>query len=112
MTPFGLAGEDVRQMYLDERHPHGKQRVADGETRVGEGGRVDDRPVGPAAEPLDRFDQLTLVIGLRPAAFDAERARPVAGRRFDLAQRGAPVHVRLTLPQQIQVRAVQDGDVH
>ena len=99
-------------MHLNERHTDGEQGVADREARVRERGGVDDRPVGSPTQSLDRFDQLALVIGLRPAALDAEGARPLARGGLDLSQRGAPVQVRLALPQQIQVRAVQDGDVH
>ena len=77
-----------------------------------EGRRVDERPVGAPSQPLDRVDQLTLVVRLRPAALDAERAGPLAGRRLDFRQGGATVDLRFALSQQIEVGAVQHGDVH
>src|SRR2546422_6791555 len=58
VTPLWLAGEDVRQVHLNERDPDGEQRVAEREARVREGRGVDDGPVGSPPEPLDRFDQL------------------------------------------------------
>src|SRR6267143_6968618 len=61
---FRLAREYVRQVHLHERHPHGEQRVPYGEARVREGRRVDERPVDTPAQPLDRVDQLTLVVRL------------------------------------------------
>src|SRR6266567_7466392 len=70
---LGLSGEQVGQVYFDERQAYREQRVAYGETRVRVRRGVDDQPVRLALQPLDRVDQLTLVIRLGPGHVDAER---------------------------------------
>src|SRR2546430_16399398 len=54
-APLGLAGEDIRQVNLDERDPHGEERVPNLPAGVREGRRAADGAVRPPLEPLDRF---------------------------------------------------------
>src|SRR5437870_3588239 len=104
--------EDVRQVHLNERHTHGDESVAHGEAGVRERRRIDDGAVRPPLQRLDRVHQLALVVRLRPADLDAERSRALARARFDLSQRGSAVQLRFALAQQVEVGAVQHGDVH
>src|SRR5207247_10704748 len=71
-APLRLPREDVREMYLHERHAHREQRVAHRETGVREGGGIDHQAIRLPFEPLDRVDQLTLVVGLRPRHLDPD----------------------------------------
>src|SRR5712664_2392284 len=64
-APLRLAREDVRQMHFHERR------------------RVDHQPVRLPLEPLDRVDQLALVVRLRPRYLDAQRARLLARAGLD-----------------------------
>ena len=66
-------------------------------------------PFYPLAEATN---ELAFMVRLCPAAVHAEGAGPFTSRGFDLLQRCPPVHLRLALPQQIQVGTVQHGDMH
>src|SRR5438477_10704203 len=111
-APLWFAGEDVRQVNLDERYANGEERVPDRQAGVRESRRVDDGAVGPPLESLDGVHQLTFVVGLSPAHIHAEGLRALARARLDLRQRRAAIQLRLPLTQQIEVRAVQHGDVY
>jgi hypothetical protein len=97
---------------LDERRPHGKDRVAQRETGVGERRRVDEGAIRPPAQPLHRIHQRALVVGLKPLQVRALRPCRVAHQALDLGERGATVDFRLPLPQQVQVGAVEHRDQH
>src|ERR1043166_6143818 len=109
--PLRLTRKNVRQMHFDERDTDGEERVPHRQTRMRERGRVDHGPVGPTLQSLNRLDELAFMIRLDPAAFHAERARPLARQPLDLGETRAPVDLRFALSQQIQVGAVQHGDV-
>ncbi len=98
-------------MDFDERHPHREQRVAHREAGVRERGRVDHGAVGLALQTLDRLHQLAFMIRLNPRAFDAQRARALFRGTLDVREARATVNLRLALTQQIQIGAVQHGDV-
>src|ERR1700694_2901561 len=102
-APLRLARKDVREVDLDERHPHGEQRIAHRETRVREGRRIDQCAggLGRASEALNRLHQLALVVRLGPGALSTQPARPLPRRALDLRQAGAAVHLRLALTQQV-----------
>src|SRR5258705_5516385 len=51
-TPLRLTGENVREMYLDERHPDGEEGIAHREAGMRERGRVDHGAVGLTLRPL------------------------------------------------------------
>jgi hypothetical protein len=87
-------------------------RIAHRETRVREGGGIDHCAVGVPAQRLNRVHELALVIGLCPAALHPELLGNGPRRRLDLGQRGPPVHFGLTLAEQVEIGAVQNGDVH
>src|SRR5437764_4486088 len=57
-APLWFAGEDVRQVNLDERYANGEERVPDRQAGVRESRRVDDGAVGPPLESLDGVHQL------------------------------------------------------
>ena len=61
---------------------------------------------------LDDLDELALMIRLVPREFDPGGIRPLPYRPFDIAEGRRAVDLRLPSPQEIEVRAVDDGDVH
>src|SRR5947208_12910635 len=70
VAPLRLAREDVREMHLHERHAHREQRVAHRKTGVRERGGIDHQAVRLPLEPLDRVDQLALVVRMPPRDLD------------------------------------------
>src|SRR2546422_11017316 len=75
-----LAREDVREMYLHERHADREQRVAYRKAGMREGRRIDHRAVGAALQSLVRLHQLPFMIRLNPAALVSQRARALYRR--------------------------------
>ena len=65
-----------------------------------------------AAQRVNRVDQLALAVVLRELELDAELRRDGAQRSLDVGERRVSVQRRLARAEQIQVRAVEDGDPH
>src|SRR5262249_40895056 len=76
------------------------------------GARVDHHAVDLTAERLNRVDQLPFTVVLGELQLDPDLLRHRAQRAFDVVERLASVQRRLTGPEQIQIRAVDDGDLH
>jgi hypothetical protein len=110
--PELLARVDVREVHLDHRQLARDQRVAQRHTRVCQPAGVDDDRAVRAARRLDAVDQLALVVGLERLHGRAALGRQLAQARVDLGQGGAAVDLRLALAEQVQIRAVQDQDLH
>ena len=107
-----LARMGVRQVQLDHRHSRGRDRVAQRDGRVGIGTRVQDHAVGAGSRRVQRIDQRAFVIALLESHRDAEITgqRPAGG--FDVGESVTAVDVRLARAEQVQVRSVQNEDVH
>src|SRR5882672_6958932 len=92
-------------------HAHREKRIAYRQTGVRKRRGVDQRAIGMALQTLDRLDQLAFMIRLNPGALDAQRARALFRSALDVRETRAAVNLRLALTQQIQIGAVQHGDV-
>ena len=112
VAALGLARVDVREVHLDERQLDRRQRVANGEARVRVRAGVDHDAVDLAAQCVDRVDELALAVVLRELQLRAELRRDSAQRALDVGERLAAVQRRLASAEQIQIRAVEDGDLH
>ena len=74
---------------------------------------VDERAVGPPAQRVNRVDELALAVVLRALELDAElRAPRRQARRSMSASVVVPVECGLARAEQVEVRAVEDGDPH
>src|SRR6185437_7414736 len=109
---LGLAGEDVGQMHFDERHPDRQECIPDRKTRVRERRGIHERAVGRPFELLDGVDQLAFMVGLAENALDAKGAGAFLRSLLDLTERHRSVDLRLSLPQQIEIRPIQYRDAH
>ena len=100
--PEGLAGRRIREVDLDERPVDREQRVAQGDARVGQAARVDDRDVEVAA--MQPVDQGALVVRLEEV--DGEPELGGAGRQpgVDLVERLVAVDLRLARADEVEVR--------
>jgi len=107
-----LARMHIRQVHLDERDRHRRQRVAQRHAGVGEGGRVDhDEGGAVGARGVDALDQQVLGIGLHAAQAMPGRLRLRAQARINLRQGGAPVHGGFAFAQEIEVGTVKNEDI-
>ncbi|KAG0939376.1 hypothetical protein G6F31_015314 [Rhizopus arrhizus] len=99
----------VGQVDLDERHGHRRQRIAQGDRGVGEGGRVDQDESGSVvARGLHAVHQYMLGIGLKAFHGVPGGGRLRGQRLVDVGQRGVAVDLRLAGAEQVEVGAVQD----
>jgi hypothetical protein len=106
--PEGLAGVYVGQMNFDERDGHTGQRIADRDTGVCVGRRIDEDEIDPFAPGLlDTVDQSALMIALE--AVDPHPGRRASFRQaaIDGVQRLLAVYGRLAAAQQVKIRSVQ-----
>ena len=63
-------------------------------------------------ERLDLLDELTFVVGLVPGYLGVPLTRSLSHRQFDVGQSVAAIDVWLTRAEQVEVRPVQDGNLH
>src|SRR5262245_30106049 len=112
MTPLSFARENVRQMELDERNPHGEKRIPQRETRMRQRSRVDQGTVHPAFECLNRIYERSFMVRLDPLDLRAELGGFGPDQLLDLSQGGPTVDLGFPRPEQIEIGAVEDGDAH
>src|SRR5687767_13491308 len=77
-----------------------------------QGRRVDQGALSAARQALYRIDEGTFVVGLKPLDLDVEGAGRLLHHVLDLSEAGPPVDLRLPLPQQVEIGAVEYRDAH
>jgi hypothetical protein len=93
---------------LDERQLHAQDRVAQGDTGVGEAARVDDGErdaVGLGR--LHAVDQLVFGVALEGNQLVPPFGRGVLGAFFDRRQGVRAINLGFPLAQEVQVRSVE-----
>ena len=73
---------------------------------------VDHDAVDLAAQAVNLVDDLPFAVVLREAELRADLAADRAQRSLDVRKRLAPVQCGLARAEEIQIRAVDDGDLH
>src|SRR5687768_14763573 len=74
VSPLWLARENVRQMHLDERYVHGRERIANGETGMRVCTGIDQCSIGSTAHGVDAVDELAFAVMLRELDLGAKLA--------------------------------------
>ena len=97
-------------MHLDHRAIEHVERIEDGHRRMRICGGVDHNPIGFQARLMDQVDQLTFVVGLGENDLHIKFLRHIAAHGLNIGQRIGTINLRLALPQQVQVRPVQNVD--
>src|SRR5207302_366621 len=82
------------------------------DARVRVRARVHEHAVGVAGERVHGVDELTLAVVLHATHRDAQLRADFGEARLHVDERRAPVAVWLAATQQVQVRAVEDDDLH
>src|SRR6202000_53697 len=120
-SPFGFRGNvgeateffacmDIADMHFDDGRLDGGDRIADGYRGMGIAAGIQEDAVGRESGPLQLVDQFAFDIALKIAEGD--------GGIFFLQLRKVliegltAINLRLARPKQIQIRPVDDGDVH
>ena len=108
MVPKLLASVHIREVNLDDGQLGGLQRIVKRHRRVRVRRRVDNNRRATGACTLNLIHQHTLMIGLHKLNIEAVQGGALAHHQFNIVQGCVPVHLGATLPQQIQIRAVQN----
>src|SRR5882762_8470699 len=111
MAPF-LSDRQVRQVNLDDRKRHCRDRVVKRNPVVGDSGGIDDGAVGLVDVRVQGVDQDALMVRLRDHQLGAELARQGFEPGIHIRERLLPVDMRLAPPQEVQVRSVQNQYAH
>ena len=95
-------------MDLPERTLDREERIAQRDRGVGQPAGVDDRGVEVAL--VEAIDERALVVRLEEVDLEPELGRPARDLGVDVVERVVAVDLRLTRPDQVEVRALEDED--
>ena len=97
-------------MHFDHRCGDRRNGISDGDGRMRVPARIHDDPVAGESLPLQGIDQFALDITLEIRESDRRKSR-----LEDLlinVEGFAAVNAVFTVPQHVEIRSVDDGDVH
>jgi hypothetical protein len=102
---------DVGQVHLDRRHVHRRHRVPQDDARVCQPARVDDQPSNVRPACVQKIHDGTFRVRLEEFQFHpVPIACNVAQHRFDPGERRGAVDLRLSGPELVEVRTVDDQE--
>src|SRR5688572_29039525 len=111
--PELLPRVNVREVDLDGRCPHRRQRVADGDAVVRQRRRIDDDPDRRRTMLLNGVDQSPLMVRLDMANIEWRLRGPcLAGQRLDdVIECRVTVDTWFPTPEEIEIRPVENENV-
>ena len=113
MAPLRLARVDVRQVHLDERHADRDQRIANRQARVRVRAGVDHDAVDAAAQACEWRRSISLRrCAARTPALRRCSCPTARSERSMSASDSRPYSAGSRRPEQVQIRSVEDGDLH
>ncbi len=105
--PKILSGKSVAQMNFDERDLNRQQGVAQGNTRVRKGTRIQNNKfdlIGSGS--LDAVDQFVLCIALKAVELVPELSCELNAALLNVGERGRTVNLGLAGTQEVQIRTI------
>src|SRR5712672_901650 len=99
-------------MDFDEGNLHAGKSIANRETRVAVCAGVHQRAIGATTQRVNRFDDFPFSVVLRERELDSKLPGDLQEPRLDVGESLGPVKLRLARAEQIEVRAIDDGDSH
>lgn len=108
--PELFPGMDIRNMHFDHRSRDRRNGISDGDGRVRIPARIHDDPVTGEALPLQGIDQFAFDIALEIGERDRRKSR-LQGLQM-IFEGFAAVNAGFTLAQEVEIRTVDDGDMH
>ena len=107
MVPKAFPAIDVRNMYLDKRYSHARQRITQSHAGVGKGARINNDRVNPFFfRYVYAINQFTFVIALKTVQYRSRRLGLRSRLLLDFRQGRRSVDLWFTGAQQVQVRTV------
>ena len=107
MSEF-LAGEDIRQVYFDNRDIEQTQCVVHGNRCVGIGASVDGQSGSNRSCLLDPGHEFTLMIRLAKLQVELRFGCGVPAALFDIRKRFAAIDTGFPFTEQVQVGAIEN----
>ena len=108
MMPKLLALVHIREVNLNDGQLGGLQRIVKRYRRVRLRRRDDNNRRATGACTMNLIHQQTLMVGLHKLNIEAVQGSALTHHQFNIVQGRVPVHLGATLPQQIQIRTVQN----
>jgi len=102
-----LPAVDIGKMHFNKGQLHGSQGIAQGDTGMGIGGRINQNGVKRSPCCLNRIDQPPLAVGLQKGKRTPKFRCQLLQSGIYLLQCEKTVYLRLPLPQQVQIWPVQ-----
>src|SRR3954453_910791 len=103
---------DVGEVDLDDRDRERLERIVDRPRIVRPRGGVDDDRGDGVVRVVAPLDELALVVRLAALDGELERPRPLVDAALELRDRQAPVELRVTAAQDVQIDSVEHQDSH
>ena len=100
----------VAQVDLHRRDGDGLHRISQRHGGVAVAAGIEDDPCARRLGVVKGVDQLTLNVPFKALHFDIQLRGSGLNRAFKLGKRHRAIHRRVTLPQQVQIGAVQEED--
>jgi hypothetical protein len=107
-----LAGIDVGDVNLDERHGDGGERITKRKARVTVCACIYNGTIGTTTQPVNDLDELPLSISLRELERRSDLSGDNAQSPFDIVQGVGAVYRGLANAEEIEIWSVEDGDPH
>ena len=99
-------------MHFDRRYSDAGNSVAQRDTRMGKGPRIDEQGIESACRFLDPVHQVAFGVGLMDGQLYAFGLCQIFQRAVDCIERDAPVHVVLPAAEEVQVGTMEHQDLH
>lgn len=112
MPALGFARVHVGEMHFDEGQLDRGERVANRETGMRVRAGIDHDAGNASPQCVNCIDQLPLAVVLREFQLRAELFRYAPQRTLNVGERLAAVQSRLASAEEIQVRTIEDRDLH
>ena len=99
-------------MNFDGGNTYGRDGIPESHAGVSVGGSVEDDGIDPALGLLNPSHQLPFYIGLTELDLRTQGRRPLPNHPLDVLQRDLAINSRLALAEQIQIRTIENQDLH
>ena len=111
-VPEFFPGMDIREMHFNGRDTRAGNRIPESHTRMRVGSRVEDDHIRLAPGLLNPSHQFAFQICLPEIDRCSLLACHLADHLLDVRQRGPAIDFRFTLSEQVEIRSIQDEQVH
>ena len=105
-----LAPKHIRNMHFDRRRRNGRHRIGYRHRCVRVTARIQHDAIDRETNLVNPIDNFAFDIRLKITKFDLRK--PLLQRSKITVEIGRAVNRRLTLPEQIQIRAIDDNNFH